>query len=103
MLYPNLTSHHRAIFQSIPLLYVCAATQLVYGNTRQAMCMLHTKQQKPVNSYLALRIFFQFLTSFFLSFAGRMRGIFTFIIPLLSLAVLPPEFTRVFFQCVIRV
>ena len=59
----DLTSNHGAIFQSIPLLYVYAGTRLVYGNTRQAMCMLHTKQQKPVCVYLALRMFVEFFNS----------------------------------------
>ena len=44
------------------------------------MCMPHTKQQKAVCLYLALRIFIEFLNSFFLSFPRSMRGISTFII-----------------------
>ena len=48
-----LSSYHRAILID-PLIHVCVATWLVYGNTRQAMCMLHTKEQKPVCLYLAL-------------------------------------------------
>ena len=44
------------------------------------MGMLHTKQQKLVCLYLALRIFIEFLTSCFLNFPRSMRGISTFII-----------------------
>ena len=43
------------------------------------MCMLHTKQQKPVCLYLALRIFREFLNSGFFNFLRSIRGISTFI------------------------
>ena len=49
----HLSAYHRAILFN-PLIYVCVATRLVYGNTRQALCMLHTEQQKPGCLYLAL-------------------------------------------------
>ena len=42
---PNITSNHLAIFESIPLLHVCASPRLVYGNTRQecACCIRRNK------------------------------------------------------------
>ena len=56
------------------------ATRLVYGNTRQAMCMLHTKQQKPVCVYLVLGKTIELSNSSFLNLPRSMREISTFII-----------------------
>ena len=41
---PNLTSNHLQSLSSIPLSFVSAATRLVHGDTRRAMCMLHTRR-----------------------------------------------------------
>ena len=41
---PNLTSNHLQSFSSSPLSFVSAATRLVHGDTRRAMCMLHTRR-----------------------------------------------------------